>query len=93
MHEKLHFAVGLLTMARPTSMSLIPVNEAGRLVLGSVGFVALNWMNAWVTALAPLLALPLVYGVASWRLSFGSQHFQWVDLLIWLLIAPQYLNC
>ncbi|WP_223508650.1 MULTISPECIES: hypothetical protein [unclassified Pseudomonas] len=93
LHEMLHFAVGFLTMARPNSMSLIPKSEAGRLVLGSVGFVGLNWMNAWITALAPLLALPLVYGVASWRMSYGPQHFQWVDLLIWLLIAPQYLNC
>lgn len=92
-HEVLHFIVGLVTMARPSSMTLIPKAEAGRLVLGSVGFLGLNWLNAWITALAPLLALPLIYGVASWRLTYGPPHFQWGDLLIWLLIAPQGLNC
>lgn len=92
-HEMLHFVVGLVTMARPTSMSLVPRTEGGRLVLGSVSFVALNWLNAWITALAPLLALPIIYGLANWRLIHGPQHFQWADLLIWLLIAPQLLNC
>lgn len=92
-HEMLHFIVGLLTMARPSSMSLVPRNEGGRLVLGSVGFVGLNWVNAWITALAPLLALPIVYGLASWRLAQGPQYFQWGDILIWLVFAPQWLNC
>ncbi len=92
-HEMLHFIVGLVTRARPSSMSLVPRTEGGRLVLGSVGFVGLNWLNAWITALAPLLALPIIYGLASWRLTEGPQHFQWGDILIWLLFAPQCLNC
>lgn len=92
-HEVLHFVVGLVTMARPTSMSLIPRAEAGRLVLGTVGFVGLNWLNAWITALAPLLVLPMVYGLANWRLTHGIQHVQWWDMLIWLVLAPQWLNC
>lgn len=75
-HEMLHFIVGLVTMARPSSMSLVPRTEGGRLVLGSVGFVGLNWLNAWITALAPLLAFPIIYWLASWRLTEGPQHFQ-----------------
>lgn len=92
-HEMLHLVVGLVTMARPTSMSLIPRTEAGRLVLGSVGFVGLTWLNAWITALAPLLVLPMAYGLANWRLSHGVQHVQWWDMLIWVVLAPQWLNC
>jgi hypothetical protein len=92
-HEMLHFLVGLVTMAQPNSMSLSPRTEAGRLVLGSVGFINLNAWNAWITALAPLLALPLIYRLASWRLSTGPDYFQWWDMLIWLCIAPQYCNC
>ncbi|MDD1011010.1 hypothetical protein M5G27_26420 [Pseudomonas shahriarae] len=92
-HEMLHYIVGFVTMARPSSMSLVPRTDGGRLVLGSVGFVGLNWINAWITALAPLLALPIVYGLASWRLTQGPQHFQWVDILIWVAFAPQCLNC
>lgn len=80
-------------MARPSSMSLVPRTEGGRLVLGSVGFVGLNWLNAWITALAPLLAFPIIYWLASWRLTEGPQHFQWGDILIWLLFAPQCTNC
>ena len=92
-HESLHFIVGLLTMAQPSSISLIPKVEGKRLVLGSVGFLGLTWFNAWITALAPLLALPIIYGLASWRLTEGPKHFLWGDILVWLVFAPQWLNC
>lgn len=92
-HEVLHFLVGLVTMARPTSFSLIPRSEGGRLILGSVGFVGLNWLNAWITAAAPLLILPIIFGLATWRLEAGPQHVQLWDVLIWLCIAPHFLHC
>jgi hypothetical protein len=92
-HELFHFLVGLVTMARPTSFSLIPRSEGGRLFLGSVGFVGLNWLNAWVTAAAPLLALPIIFSLATWRLESGPQHVQFWDVLVWLFIAPHFLHC
>jgi len=92
-HEMLHLLVGFLTMAKPNSISLTPRMIDGRMVLGSVGFVGLNWWNAWLTGLAPLLALPIIYGAACLRLTHGPLYFQWGDVLIWLLIAPHYVNC
>lgn len=92
-HEVLHFIVGLLFMARPTSISLIPRSEGGRLILGSVVFVGLTWFNAWATALAPLLAVPIILCLVRWRLGAGPQHLQFWDVLIWLLVAPQLLHC
>ncbi len=92
-HETLHFLVGLVTLARPTSFSLIPRAEGGRLILGSVGFVSLNWLNAWLTATAPLLALPIIFGLAAWRLNAGPKLVQYWDLLVWLSFAPHWLHC
>ena len=92
-HEVLHLLVGLVTMARPTSFSLIPRSEGGRLILGSVGFVGLNWLNAWITAAAPLLALPIIFALATWRVEAGPKHIQFWDVLVWLFIAPHFLHC
>ncbi|WP_052743291.1 hypothetical protein [Pseudomonas veronii] len=86
-HEMLHFTVGFVTMAHPISISSIPRLVNGRLVRGSVGFVGLNWLNAWLTALAPLLALPIMFVLARWRLSGGAQHFVLMDVCIWVLFG------
>ena len=57
LHEASHYFVGLLLLARPVSVSLIPRRQGRQWVLGSVQFVGLNLINAAPVAFAPLLLL------------------------------------
>lgn len=59
LHEFLHFIVGLITLAKPTSFSLIPHKTKDGWTLGNVSFLNLNFLNTVPTAFAPILA-PLV---------------------------------
>jgi len=90
-HELAHFGVGLLTLARPQSLSVVPRRNSDGWRLGTVAFANLRWYNAAPTALAPLaiLAIPLL--VAHWRVA-GPWHFRWNDALLALLLAPQFLS-
>ncbi len=91
-HELSHFVVGYLTRARPVGMTLIPRREGNQIILGSVEFERLTWANAWATALAPLLALPALYALASWRTNqVGGLAFE--DLAWWTLAGPIILHC
>jgi hypothetical protein len=59
-HELLHFGVGLLTGARPISLSIFPAKQQdGSWVLGEVRFARLRWWNRIPVGLAPLALLPL----------------------------------
>lgn len=58
-HELLHYIAGLLTGARPVSISLLPRRQQdGHWELGSVGFARLRWWNSVPVGLAPLALLP-----------------------------------
>ncbi len=58
-HELLHYLAGLLTGARPVSVSLLPRRQAdGSWELGSVGFSRLRWWNSVPVGLAPMALLP-----------------------------------
>lgn len=92
-HELLHFIVGFVVQAKPTSFTLVPRQDGTRIVLGSVGFIGLTWVNAWLTGLAPLLAMPIVYALASWRVNHMPAQFQWWDVGLWILLAPQMICC
>lgn len=92
-HELLHLMVGTLMLAQPMSISLIPRREGNQIVLGSVAFKRLTWMNAWATALAPLLVVPGLFAIADWRLTYGARNITWGDLCWWILAAPLLLNC
>jgi hypothetical protein len=92
-HELLHFAVGYLTRARPIGMTLIPRREGNLIILGSVEFERLTWANAWATALAPLLALPALYALASWRTTNQVERLTFEDLAWWTLAGPIVLYC
>jgi len=67
-HELCHWGVGKVLGGRPTHFTVLPRREGRGYVLGSVGFSNLRWYNAPFVGLAPLLLLPLAYGLLLWRL-------------------------
>jgi hypothetical protein len=95
-HELAHYCVGLLTGARPTSLTVIPrrVARAGarsHWELGSVTLTRVRWYNAAPAALAPFLIIALPFLVARWR-TVPGWTFQPADLLIAFALAPQFLS-
>lgn len=87
-HELAHFLVGLLTFARPASLSIIP----SRGKLGEVKLANARWYNSAPTALAPLLLVLIPWWIAVLRTRPGW-HFMPLDAGLALLIAPQFLAC
>lgn len=87
-HELAHFLVGLLTFARPVSLSIVP--RSGR--LGEVQLANARWYNAAPAALAPLLLVLLPWWAALLRTRPGW-HFTALDAGLAFLIAPQFIAC
>jgi hypothetical protein len=90
-HELAHYGMGLVTMARPTSFSVIPRRSGHEWTLGSVNFANLRWYNAAPTALAPFLILAVPLIVAAWRVR-TPWSFGWTDAALMFLLAPQFLS-
>lgn len=90
-HELAHFGVGLLTLARPRSFSVIPHRTGAQWTLGAVEFANLRWYNAAPTALAPVLTLAIPVAVAAWRVA-TPWSFHWSDAALAVLLAPQFLS-
>jgi hypothetical protein len=90
-HELAHFSVGLLLGAEPIGFSIIPRRTGRTWELGSVTFANLRWYNAAPAALAPLFVLLLPLAVAWWR-TRGAWTFGPADLVLTLLLAPQFLS-
>lgn len=90
-HELAHYCVGLLTGARPTSLTIIPRRIGRNWELGSVTLTRVRWYNAAPAALAPFLIIALPFLVARWRTAPGWT-FQPADLLIAFALAPQFLS-
>lgn len=90
-HELAHFSVGLLLGAEPTGFSIIPRRQGRTWELGSVTFANLRWYNAAPAALAPFLVLLVPLAVAWWR-TRGAWRFGPADLLLTLVLAPQFLS-
>jgi hypothetical protein len=68
-HECLHYLAGLLTGARPVSLTIMPRKENnGRWVLGEVAFARLRWWNSVPVGLAPLALFPAA-GWIAWQSS------------------------
>lgn len=61
LHEIAHFMVGLVLNAKPASFNLLPKRRDNVYVMGSVGFRNIKFYNAFPSAMAPLLLLPLAY--------------------------------
>lgn len=91
-HELAHFVVGLVTLARPASLSVVPRRTVGGWQLGAVTLARVRWYNAAPSALAPLLVLMLPWWVAVLRTTPGWR-FRWLDLGLAMLLAPQFLAC
>ncbi|NRR31838.1 hypothetical protein HSX11_16805 [Oxalobacteraceae bacterium] len=91
-HELAHFGAGLLTCAKPVSLTIIPRRVGQGWHLGSLRLTRLRWYNAAPSALAPFLVLALPWLTARWRTHPGWQ-FQWLDLLLAFALAPQFLAC
>lgn len=90
-HELCHWLMGKLLNAEPVRFTVIPRREGRGFILGSVGFANLRWYNAFFVGLAPLLLLPLAYGLFLWRLdakpSLGGPEAAMVFLLANLLFG------
>lgn len=91
-HELAHFLAGLLTFARPASLSIIPRRSNGGWTLGEVRLANARWYNAAPTALAPLALILLPWWVAVLRTPPGWQ-FSALDAGLAFLLAPQFLAC
>ena len=85
-HEACHGLVGRLLNGRPIHFTVIPRREGRGFVLGSVAFENLRWYNAFFIGLAPLLLLPLAYGLFLWRLG-GNPTLGWPEAAVMFLIA------
>ncbi|WP_426344851.1 hypothetical protein ACN9MU_15730 [Pseudoduganella sp. R-32] len=91
-HELAHFVAGLLTFARPVSLSIIPRREGKGYRLGEVKLANARWYNSAFTALAPLLLALIPWCVAVLR-TRGTWHFEALDAGLAFLVAPQFLAC
>ncbi len=98
-HELCHLCVGTPLRGRPTRFRVLPKREGHGYVLGSVAFANVRWYNAFFLGMAPLLLLPLAYGLLAWRLN-GDPVITWREGLILYLIAnliyaalPSWQDC
>ena len=89
LHELLHFLVGLITNAKPSSFSIIP----NRVKAGSVSFTNLAWYNAIPTALAPLLGLLFVSVAAAQSLPAHLRDLTGQNALLLLILSPLAYAC
>ena len=85
-HELCHLCVGGLLGGQPTRFTVLPKREGRVWVMGSVTFAQVRWYNAFFLGLAPLLLLPLAYGLLVWRLK-GHPALGWPEGLWLYLIA------
>ncbi|MES2205855.1 MAG: hypothetical protein V4525_03540 [Pseudomonadota bacterium] len=79
-HEAMHYAVGFLLFAKPSSFSVLPRRAGRHWILGEVTFARLRWWNKLPVSLAPLLLVPL-----SWQLLCLALHYEsyeWQSLVL-----------
>lgn len=92
-HELSHLILGMLLGAQPVSFNVWPRKTPTGYQMGHVSFTNIRWWNAGVVALAPLLIVALILGVAWWRVRYGYHFDPMVDAIAWLALAPQLLSC
>jgi len=85
-HEACHWVVGKLLNGQPAQFTVLPRREGHGFVLGSVAFRNLRWYNAFFVGMAPLVLLPLAYGLLLWRLG-GHPVLGWPEAAMVFLLA------
>lgn len=85
-HEFCHWILGHLLNGRPVHFTVLPRREGRGFVLGAVALANLRWYNAFFIGLAPLLLLPVAYGLFLWRLG-GSPALGWPEAGMGFLLA------
>ena len=85
-HETCHWLVGKLLNAQPVHFTVLPRREGHGFVLGAVAFRHLRWYNAFFVGMAPLLLLPLAYGLLLWRLG-SHPTMDWPEAATLFLLA------
>ena len=85
-HEACHWLVGKGLNGRPVHFTVLPRREGHGFVLGHVALANLRWYNAFFIGLAPLLLLPLAYGLLLWRLG-AHPEFGWSEAGVVFLLA------
>jgi len=85
-HETCHLLLGLLLNGQPARFNLWPRRDGNGWIMGSVSFGNLRWYNAFFIGMAPLLLLPLAWGLMTWRLGLGVA-WRWQEGLAVYLIA------
>ena len=88
MHECMHLTVGIILLAKPAALNLIPRRAGRQWQFGSVSFRGLTLFNAAPVAYAPLLLLGLAWlGWHHWLLPAVFAHHYLQALLAGYLIA------
>ncbi|HJV21860.1 MAG TPA: hypothetical protein VJ570_04140 [Holophagaceae bacterium] len=85
-HELCHWGIGKLLKAKPVRFTVLPRRQGDGYILGAVSFANLRWYNAFFVGLAPLLMLPLAYGLFRWRLG-AEPSFGWPEGAMVFLLA------
>jgi hypothetical protein len=75
LHELMHYIVSLLTFGKPIKFSILPKRDEEGWVLGSVVSSNVNFINAPLISLAPLLLLVIAYIVFLNFFSFVEINF------------------
>ena len=91
-HELCHLCVGTPLGGRPKHFTILPKREGHGYVMGSVTFTNVRWYNAFFLGMAPLLLLPVAYGLWVWRLSGPSTLNQSEGLALYLIANLIYAS-
>jgi hypothetical protein len=95
LHELCHFTVGLITFAKPISFNILPKKQDNSYVLGNVDFKNINFFNAFLTGLAPVLLIIGLYFLDKnnfalykkiWGYIFNSTELNIVSFIILVYI-------
>ncbi len=85
-HELCHWIMGKVLNAEPVRFTVVPRREGRGYILGAVSFANLRWYNAFFVGLAPLLLLPLAYGLFILRLQ-AQPSFSWPEAAMVFFLA------
>lgn len=92
LHELSHWLVALLTGAKPSSLSVVPVRVERRWRLGSVGIGRVHTLNALPIGCAPLLLAPLAAVALAQALRVDpASGVRWAGLYVAVIAAVSCL--